>query len=83
MTLFAPPKRIGHWQVSGNLDYNINRVNLDAIPGYAVLHRTGLWWENWVNDTSLNLAGQEVSVADDRANGRAVGDCKQVSHRKN
>ena len=79
VTLFAPPCRISHWHSSGNLDYNIDRVRWNAVPGYAALHRTVQWWENWVNDTRLNLEGNEVAVADDRIDGRAEGDCHDVS----
>lgn len=79
VTLFAPPRRISHWHSSGNLDYNIDRVRWNAVPGYAALHRTVQWWENWVNDTRLNLEGNEVAVADDRIDGRAEGDCHDVS----
>ena len=79
VTLFAHPHRFSKWHSSGNLDYNIDRVRWDSIPGYAMLHRTGMWWENYVKNTTMNLLGSEATIAEDKANGRADGDCEHVS----
>ena len=79
VVVFTPPKRVGHWHISESLDYKLDRVNLTEVVGYEVLQKTGRWWKNWVNDTRMNLVGEEIPVADDLANGRAIGDCDSVS----
>lgn len=43
--LFAHPHRKSNWHSTENLDYNINHVNWDKVPGFALLHRQGLFWE--------------------------------------
>lgn len=75
VTLFAHPHRSSSWHSTGNLDYNIDRVRWDAIPGYAVLHRRGQWWDMWVRDTKQNLLGAEEPVPDNAT----YQDCDAVS----
>ena len=33
----------------------VNRVRWDKVPGFAILHRQGLWWEAYVREPALNL----------------------------
>ncbi|KAK9812053.1 hypothetical protein WJX73_001397 [Symbiochloris irregularis] len=62
--LFAHPHRKSNWHSSESLDYNVNHVNWDKVPGFALLHRQGLWWEAAVKDPTQNLPDhQEVPSA--------------------
>lgn len=55
VVLFAHPHRKSNWHSTHSLDYNINHVNWDKVPGFAILHRQGLWWEAAVQDPTQNL----------------------------
>ena len=72
VTLFAHPHRMSHYHSIGTLDDNINRVRWNAVPGFAPLHKTGIWFDCLVRDPLDNLRGHEI-WEDERASGNCKG----------
>ena len=63
---------MSHWHSLGTLDENINKVRWNAVPGFAPLHKTGIWFELVLKDPLANLRGHEI-WEDERASGNCEG----------
>lgn len=75
ITLFAHPHRMSSWHSINNMDYELERVQWDLIPGYIPLHRYQRWAVVHVADSNGNLYGREI---DDLPEGTSNEDCPQV-----
>lgn len=77
ITLFAHPHRISTWHSINTMDYELERVQWDLIPGYVPLHRYNRWAVVYVADSNQNLYGREMDPDDLPETAKEEG-CLQV-----
>ena len=64
VTLFAHSHRKSNWHSVYSLASNVHHARWDQVPGFAVMHQKGIWYEYFVRNTTRNIEGAMHNTSD-------------------
>ncbi|KAL0043854.1 hypothetical protein WJX82_008768 [Trebouxia sp. C0006] len=68
VTLFAHSHYKSNWHSMYSLASNVRHVRWDRVPGFALMHQSGIWFEIFIRNSTLNIAGAVSDSVDTPCN---------------